>query len=289
MVVAEEGGFTKAAVKLGVSQSALSHALKGLENRVGAKLLERTTRKVGLTSIGKKLFDDIHSRFNDINNSLKTIDSDDNILSGVIRIGATEITAHKFLWPVLSDFIKDYPHVTVEVDIIKSKNQEFSNFDAVIEIGEYVYKDRKTIQLSNINEVVTVASPLYLERYGVPEVPTDLNKHKIIGVIVPFQNKKQSWKFTRNEVEMIVQNDLSLAFNTYSQAVLAMKGHAGIAHLPKMLIQDDVESSNVSLVLSDWSSTMPGFYIHYPINQPDNPILISLVAALKKYATSKYN
>jgi Transcriptional regulator len=284
MVVADEGSFTKAAVKLGVTQSALSHAIKGLENRIGNKLLERTTRRVGLTTLGKNLFDELYSRFSDMENSLARIESENNIITGIIRLGSTEIAAHKLLWPVLANFLKDYPQIKVEVDILTSTDNSFSDFDAVIEVGESIYKDRNTIQLSNKHKIVTVASPLYLQRYGVPRNPQDLNEHKTISLLSPIQNKNEFWRFQQNEEEIVIQNEFAHNFNTYSQLTLAVKGHAGIAYIPEMLITDELKSGNLNMILSDWHSYMSGFYIHYPVNQSDNRVLSNLITMLKKHA-----
>ncbi|WP_316675271.1 LysR family transcriptional regulator [uncultured Tolumonas sp.] len=284
MIVAEEASFTKAAVKLGVTQSALSHSLKGFENRIGNKLLERTTRRVGLTATGKILFDDLYPCFTDIEDSLHILESENDSPVGIIKLAATEIAAHKLLWPVLSIFLKNYPHVKVEVDIFDPVNQSFSDFDAIIEIGESVYKGRKTISISNKHQIVTVAAPLYVERYGEPKTPTDLNEHKTIGVITPVHMKKTFWQFNRSSDEIIIQNEFALIFNTYSQLILAVKGHAGIAHLPKLLIQDELASGKLKMLLTDWYSYMPGFYIHYSANQPNKRILSNLITALQNYA-----
>jgi DNA-binding transcriptional LysR family regulator len=284
IIVADEASFTRAAVKLGVTQSALSHAMKGLEKRIGMKLLERTTRRVSLTPIGKNIYDELHPRFSDIERTLSLVESVNNTLSGSIRLAATEIAANQLLWPVLSSFLKSYPNVKVEVDILESIDRYFSNFDAVIEISESVYKDRETIPLSNKNKMVTVVSPLYLERYGTPQKPRDLNEHKTIGLTSSIQNNESFWRFQLGEEEIIIQNEFSHKFNTYSQLTLAVKSHVGIAHIPEMLIKDELKSGALSMILSDWHSYMPGFYLHLPANQPNNRIISSLIIALKNHA-----
>lgn len=286
IIVADEASFTKAAVKLGVTQSALSHALKGLENKIGNKLLERTTRKVGLTALGRNLFDEVYPRFLDIENSLLRIESASNMLTGIIRLGATEIAAHKLLWPVLADFLKNYPYVKVKVDILAATDHSFSDFDAVIEVGESIYKDRKTISLSNKHKIVTVASPLYIQRYGAPQNPQDLNQHKTINFLASVRNYESLWLFQKGDEEIIIQNEFSHNFNTYSQLTQAVKGHAGIAHIPEMLIKAELKSGDLSMILSEWHSYMPGFSIHHSTNMLNNVILSSLIIALKNHAMS---
>jgi len=287
MLVADEASFTKAAVKLGVTQSAFSHSLKAFEKRMGSKLLERTTRKVGLTEVGKKLFDELYTHFTDIENSLNIAGTESSSLNSIIKLAAPEIAAHKLLWPVISVFLSNHTNVKIEVDIIDSTCQSFSDFDAVIEIGESIYKDRKTIQLSKEHKIVTVSSPVYINNHGEPKTPMEVNNHKTIGIVTPFQPQQMFWKFSQYGDEMVIENDFSLIFNTYSQLILAVKGHAGIAHLPQILVDLELVSGELKAILPDWCSSMPGFYIHYSASQPYNPILSQLINSLKNYAENK--
>lgn len=285
MVVAEEGSFTKAAAKLGVTQSALSHAIKGLEFRLGNKLLERTTRKVSPSGVGLQLLNQVAPRFTEIATHLNQMEYANDVPSGILKIGAAESAAHKLLWPVLSEFLRKYPKVKVEVDILNSTSQDFSVFDAVIEVGESIYKDRKTVQLSNELSVVTVASLDYVNKHGKPDKPIEIYTHQCLGIIAYDQTQPSVWRYQLDLEHTNIEPKFSLLFNTYSQLKQALLSHQGIVYIPEILVQEELENNQLQRLFTEWQSCMSGFYMHYSLEMQNNQVFHVLIDALQNYGT----
>jgi DNA-binding transcriptional LysR family regulator len=285
IVVAQTGSFTKAAGQLGVSQSALSYTLKMLEQRLGVKLLNRTTRSVSTTQEGEQLLKDIAPLIASIEQKLYNLNEFRDSLHGRLRINGTEISLNFLLWDKLSKFSHDNPNIQLELtmdyafaDIVKDR------YDIGIRLGENVHKDMISVKISDELEMMTIASPVYLKTYGTPQTPDDLYQHRCIGLRLPSHERIQAWGFKNSQQSPEVQS-ISPEFSmVVSHARLQLKAGLdglGIVWLPKVMIETEIQKGNFVRVLEDWDISYSGYYMYYPSRRESSPLFRLLVDALR--------
>lgn len=263
--VANECNFTKAAVKLGVSQSALSHTIKGLEDRLGVRLLNRTTRSVSLTDAGERLLLTFVPNIKELEDELTSIKEEQTGPSGKIRITTTEYAAHHVLWPVLERFIPKYPDIQVEVIIENSFTDIVAErYDAGIRLGEQVAKDMIAARISKDLKMRAVASPSYFAEHPIPQIPDDLRDHQCINLKPSTSRSVYAWEFQKEGRMINVKVDGQLIFNTSLQILNATLANFGIAYLPEDMVRKYIESGELISVLDSWCAQFPGFHIYYP-------------------------
>ena len=217
LMVARERSFTKAAAQLGVSQSALSHAIRGLEERLALRLLTRTTRSVAPTEAGERLLNSIGPRFAEIESELNALGEMRDRPAGNIRITAGEHAVDAVLWPVLRTFLVDYPDINVEITVDNSLTDIVAGrFDAGIRLGEQVAKDMVAVRVGPDMRMVPVASPAYFARYGRPATPQALQNHRCINMRLPTLGGLYAWEFARDGREIKVRVEGQLTFHTSS-------------------------------------------------------------------------
>jgi DNA-binding transcriptional LysR family regulator len=282
LMVAREGSFTRAAAQLGVSQSALSHTIRGLEARLGIRLLARTTRGVSLTEAGERLFLTVRPRFEEIEAELAALSELREKPSGTIRITATDYAADTILWPKISKVLPDYPDVKVEVnvnygliDIVAER------YDAGVRLGDQVAKDMIAVRIAPDLRMVVVGSPTYFSKRPRPEAPQDLTAHNCINLRLPTYGGLYAWEFERNGQELNVHVQGQLVFNSTPQMLAAALDGFGLAYIPEDAAEKYVAEGQLERVLEDWSPTFPGYHLYYPSRRQSSPAFALLVDSLR--------
>lgn len=263
--VAREGSFTKAAVRLGVSQPALSHRLRTLEERLGLRLLNRTTRSVAPTAAGERLLRSIEPQFAQIEISLTALTELRDKPSGLVRITATAHAARTLLWPRLSQVMAHYPEIAVELvtdegltDIVSER------FDAGVRVGEYVEKDMIAVRIGPEMRQAIVATPAFFKEHTVPKRPEDLTHHRCINLRRVTRGGYHPWEFEKRGREINVRVEGQIAVNSVELAHRAALDGLGVAYLPDDMVKEDVANKRLMRVLEDWCEPYPGYHLYYP-------------------------
>jgi DNA-binding transcriptional LysR family regulator len=282
LMVAREGSFTRAAAQLGVSQSALSHTIRGLEARLGIRLLARTTRGVSLTEAGERLFLTVRPRFEEIEAELAALSELREKPSGTIRITATDYAADTILWPKISKVLPDYPDIKVEVNINYGLIDIVAErYDAGVRLGDQVAKDMIAVRIAPDLRMVVVGSPTYFSKRPRPEAPQDLTAHNCINLRLPTYGGLYAWEFERNGQELNVHVQGQLVFNSTPQMLAAALDGFGLAYIPEDVAEKYVAEGQLERVLEDWSPTFPGYHLYYPSRRQSSPAFALLVDSLR--------
>lgn len=272
LAVARHRSFTKAAAELGVSQSALSHAIRRLEDRLGLRLLTRTTRSVSTTEAGDRLLAEVGPRFEEIGAALEALGELRERPAGTIRITASEYAAETCVWPRLAEGLRDYPDIHVElvsdngfVDIVAQ------GFDAGVRLGESVEKDMIATRIGPDHRLVPVASPAYLAEHPAPTTPQELVGHRCINLRLIGSGTLYAWEFERDGRPVRVRVDGQLAFTSIRLSVEAALEGYGIAFVPEASIESHVARRQLVQLLDDWCPPIPGFHLYYPSRRQHSP------------------
>ncbi len=282
LAVASERSFTKAAGKLGLSQSALSHTLRGLEERLGIRLLTRTTRSVAPTEAGERLLQTLGPRFEEIDAELAALSELRDKPAGTIRITATEYAVDTLLWPKLAKFLAKYPDIKVEAisesaltDIVTQR------FDAGVRIGEQVAKDMIAVRIGPDMRMAVVGAPSYFRRQAEPKKPQDLINHRCINLRLPTQGGLYAWEFEKGARKLKVRVEGPLTFNGSYQMLNAALAGFGLAYVPEDLTQPCLAKGRLKRVLEDWCPPFSGYHLYYPSRRQTTPAFALLVEALR--------
>lgn len=282
LTVAREQSFTKAAAKLGVSQSALSQTVRGLEERLGIRLLTRTTRSVSPTEAGERLMKTLGPHFEEIETALGALSELRDKPSGTIRITAGEHAAISVLAPAIRKLAPDYPDIHIEVivdygltDIVAER------YDAGIRLGEQVAKDMIAVKVGGEMRMAVVGTPQYFDRHGRPDTPQDLTSHNCINIRLPTHGSIYPWEFERDGREIRVRVDGQLVFNNLAMRLDAALSGLGIAYLPEDQAAAYVEQGRLERVLENWCESFPGYHLYYPNRRHASPAFATLVDALR--------
>ncbi|BBF82679.1 LysR family transcriptional regulator [Asticcacaulis excentricus] len=282
VTIAREGNFTRAAGKLGVSQSALSHTLRGLEARLGLRLLTRTTRSVAPTEAGERLLKTVAPRFEEIEAELSALTALRDKPSGTVRITTGEHAANTVLWPVVERLLPAYPDIRVEITIDYSLTDIVSErYDAGVRLGEQVAKDMVAVRIGPDMQMVPVATPAYFKTHGRPVIPQDLTSHNCINLRLPTSGAIYAWEFERKGHELRVRVDGQLVFNSLSQVLAAALSGAGVGFLPSDLVRPYLEDGRLEAVLLDWCEPYPGYHLYYPSGRQNSAAFAVIVDALR--------
>ncbi|HFU2360936.1 TPA: LysR family transcriptional regulator [Klebsiella variicola] len=282
LVVARERSFTKAAGKLGVTQSALSHAMKALEERLNIRLLTRTTRSVAPTEAGERLIACLEPRIADLEQELDSLIQLNGIASGNIRLTSGEHAARSLVWPKLKPFLREYPEIHVElmvdngfVDIVEGR------FDAGIRLGESVNKDMVAVRIGPDIRMAIVAAPSYFADHPAPETPHDLQDHRCINMRLPTVGGLYHWEFEKDGKPLRVRVEGQLTVNLLPERIDAALSGFGLACVPENMIQDYVKSGALIQVLQAWCPFFPGYYLYYPSRKQHPPAFALMIDALR--------
>jgi len=282
LAVAKEGSFTRAAAKLGVSQSALSHTIRGLEERLGLRLLTRTTRRVAPTEVGERLLRTVGPRFDEIDAELAALSELREKPAGTIRITTVEYAAESILWPALVKLLPQYPDIKVEIivdygltDIVAER------YDAGVRLGEQVAKDMIAVRIGPDFQMAVVGAPSYFTRRSRPKKPQDLTAHDCINLRLPTYGGLYAWEFEKNGRELKVRVEGQLVFNGSAPMLKAALAGFGLAYLPEDLVQADLAKGRLIRVLTDWCPPFSGYHLYYPSRRQPTPAFALLVDALR--------
>jgi DNA-binding transcriptional LysR family regulator len=282
VAVARERSFTRAAAQLGVSPSALSHTLRGLEERLGVRLLTRTTRSVTPTEAGERLLRTIGPRLDEIEAEVEALAELRDKPAGTIRLTSTEHATETIVLPALERILPLYPDIKVEIvidygltDIVAER------IDAGIRTGEQVAKDMIAVRIGPDMCMAAAASPAYLARYGKPRTPQDLTEHNCINLRLPTRGGLYAWEFEKGRRELRARVEGQLVFNSAGPMVKAALAGLGIAFLPDTHLQRHLDSGALVRVLADWCPPFPGYHLYYPSRRQPTAAFSLLVDALR--------
>lgn len=281
-VVAEERSFTRAAAKLGVAQSTLSHTIKQLEARLGIRLLTRTTRNVAMTAAGERLLQTITPRMAEIEDEIAALMAFRDKPSGSIRLTLSDHALESVVWPKLKPVLRTHPDISVELILDSTfRNIVEEGFDAGVRLGESVERDMIAVRIGPDWRLVAVASPGYLDAHGVPEHPQDLLRHVCINMRHETAGGLYAWEFEKGGQELRVRVNGQLAFNnSYAMIDAAVNGY-GIAYVPENIVEAHIASDLLVQVLDDWSPLFDGYFLYYPSRRQNLPAFKIIVEALK--------
>lgn len=281
-VVAAERSFTRAAAKLGVSQSALSHAMRGLEARLGVRLLARTTRSVTTTEAGERLLAAIDPAFDAIDAGLVAVGAFRDTPAGSFRITAGQHAVETILWPNLSRLMAEYPDIRIEFTIDAALTDIVAErYDAGVRLGEQVAKDMIAVRISPDMRMAVVGAPRYFERHPVPAAPHDLTQHTCINLRLPTYGGYYAWEFEQAGRELHVRVDGPLAFNSNALVLRAALEGFGLGCVFEDQIRDHVAAGRLVRVLADWTPPFPGYHFYYPSRRQPSAAFNLIVDALR--------
>lgn len=285
LAVAREESFTKAAAKLGVSQSALSQSIRGLEERLGVRLLSRTTRRVATTAAGERLREAISPRFQEIEAELEALSELRERPAGNIRITAIEHAADTILLPKLAKFLPRYPDIAVEITIDYGLTDIVGeHFDAGVRSGELIEKDMIAVRIGADLRMGVVGAPSYFAGRTLPKEPHDLTTHTCINLRLPTRGEVYAWEFEKDGRELNVRVTGQLTVNSTPQLLNAARTGLGLAYVPEDLVQSDLNEGNLVRVLDDWCQPYPGYHLYYPNRRQASRAFSLVVEALRHSA-----
>ena len=282
IAVARERSFTRAAAKLGVSQSALSYTVRKLEERLGLRLLTRTTRSVSLSEAGERLLASIGPRFDEIESEISALGELRDKPAGTIRITSVEHAAETILWPKMAQLMSQYPDINVEIindysliDIVAER------YDAGVRLGEQVDKDMIAMRIGPDFRQAAVAAPSYFANRPRPRNPQNLTEHSCINLRLPTYGGFYAWEFRKDGRELKVRVQGRAAFNSVAMMRHAALDGLGLVFLPEGLVADDIRERRLVRVLADWCPPRTGYHLYYPSRRQPSPAFALVLAALR--------
>jgi DNA-binding transcriptional LysR family regulator len=282
LAVARDRSFTKAAAKLGVSQSALSHTVRGLEVRLGLRLLTRTTRSVSPTEAGERLLQTVGHRFEEIEAELEALSELRDKPAGTIRITAGEHAANTILWPALVKFLPRYPDIKVEISVDhKLVDIVAERFDAGVRSGEQVAKDMIAVRIGPDMRMAVVGAPAYFASRSQPKKPQDLTDHNCINLRLPTYGGLYAWEFEKSGRELKVRVEGQLTLNSTGQMLTAALAGFGLAYVPDDAARPYLAEGSLTQVLADWCPPYSGYHLYYPSRRQPSAAFALLVDALR--------
>jgi DNA-binding transcriptional LysR family regulator len=282
LAVARERSFTKAAAKLGMSQSSLSHTIREFEARLGLRLLTRTTRSVSPTEAGERLLRTVGPRIEEIEAEVAAVSELREKPAGTIRITATEYATSAVLLPKLAKLLREYPDIKVEIvseygltDIVAER------FDAGVRNGEQVAKDMIAVRIAPDMRMAVVGAPSYFRNRSEPKKPQDLIEHNCINLRLPTHGGLYAWEFEKGGHELRVRVEGQTVFNLTIQMLEAALAGLGLAYVPEGLVRPHIAKGRLKRVLEDWCPPYPGYHLYYPSRRQPTAAFALVVDALR--------
>ncbi|PAA20885.1 MULTISPECIES: LysR family transcriptional regulator [Pseudomonas] len=281
-VVAQERSFTRAAARLGMSQPALSRAMRQLEERLGVRLLARTTRSVTPTQAGEHLLQVIAPRFDEINSELALLSKFRDRPAGKLRITAGEHAAIAVLQPVLARLLPDHPDLSIEIIVDYGLTDIVAEgFDAGVRLGEQVAKDMIAMRIGPDMRMAVIGSPAYFSHYPKPVIPADLMAHNCITLRMPTHGGLFMWEFEKNGQALNVRIEGQLVFNNIAMRLESVLQGLGLAYMPEDVVRPYIEQGRLIRVLEDWCEPYSGYHLYYPSRRQSSPAFTLLREALR--------
>lgn len=282
IAVAEAGSFTRAAAKLGLSQAALSYAVRSVEERLGVRLIARTTRSLSLTDAGEKLLRSLRPAFDHIDNEIAALAAVRDKPAGTIRITSFRHAARTVLWPALVKLMPDYPDISFEVDINEGLTDIVaSRFDAGIRVGEQVEKDMIAVRISPDIRMAVVGSPSYFAGRKRPETPRDLSEHACVSYRQTASGGLYAWEFEREGAELSVRVNGPLVINDSEMLENAALDGLGLVFTFESQVSRHIAEGRLVRVLEDWCPPFSGYHLYYPSRRQHSPAFALLLEALR--------
>jgi len=282
LAVAQAQSFTKAAAQLSVTPSALSHTLRALEERLGVRLLARTTRNVAPTQAGERLMQAIAPLFDQISAEVEALGALRDKPQGTIRITCTDDQIEHYLRPILAKFLHDYPDITLELYV----DYGFTNvieerFDAGIRLGEAIAKDMIAVRIGPDWRLLVVGTPTYFAGHPLPQTPHDLTRHIGVNIRHRPSGPIYAWEFEKDGHALTVKVDGPLVFNSIMHVLNAALDGIGLAYVPDYLAAPYLADGRLRAVLTDWSPPFQGYHLYYPNRRQTSPAFSALVEAIR--------
>jgi DNA-binding transcriptional LysR family regulator len=282
LAVARERSFTKAGKKLGISQSALSHTIRALEERLGLRLLTRTTRSVSPTEAGDRLLASVGSRFEEIEAELEALSELRDKPAGTIRITTAENASTTILLPKLAGFLLEYPDIKVEIAIDYGLTDIVAQrYDAGVRSGEQVAKDMVAVRIGPDMRMAVVGAPSYFKNRSAPTKPQALTEHNCVNLRLPVHGGLYAWEFEKGGRELRVRVEGQLFLNATSQILDAALAGIGLAYVPEDMVQAHIGEGRLKRVLEDWCEPYAGYHLYYPSRRKPSQAFALLVEALR--------
>ncbi len=280
--VAQERSFTRAAAQLGVSPSALSQTLRGLEARLGLRLLARTTRSVAPTEAGERLLGSLGPAFDQIDATLAALSEFREKPSGTVRVTAGDHPVDTILMPALERLLPGYPDFKVEVDVGNTLTDIVAGrFDAGVRLGEQVARDMVAARIGPDVRFAVVGAPSCFAGRPRPKVPQDLIGRACINLRFPTLGGLYAWEFEKGGRELRVRVEVRLVFNGIFQVLAAALDGFGLAYVPEDLARPHLVEGRLKRVLEEWCPPWPGYHLYYPSRRQSSPAFALLVEALR--------
>jgi len=281
-VVAEQRSFTRAAAELGMSQSALSHAMKALEERLGVRLLSRTTRSVSTTEAGETLLRHLRPALADIASGVDAASALRGKLSGTLRITATKHAVSSVVMPVLPRFLASHPDIRVDMMVDDNLTDIVADrFDAGIRFGDIVEKDMIAVRIGPDIRMTVVGAPSYFADHPVPRTPRELSGHRCINYRHVRSGGLYAWDFEEKGRPFAIRVEGALVFNNVDLIREAALAGQGLAYTYEDTVAADIEAGRFTRILEKWCPTFPGYYLYHPSRRQSPPSLAALIAALR--------
>lgn len=282
LAVAEEQSFTRAAAKLGTSQSSLSHTIRRLETRLGVRLLTRTTRSVAPTAAGERLLTTLRPALDSIGSELDSLSELREKPAGMIRITTSEHAATTVLWPVLKTFLPSYPDIHVELSVDSSFTDIVTErFDAGVRLGEALAKDMVAVRIGPDLRMAVVGAPAYFETHPVPRSPHDLAAHNCINLRMLSGGGLYVWELEKGGREVRVRVEGQFSCNNINMIVRAAEAGLGLGFVMENQVSAQLADGRLVRVLEDWSAPFSGYHLYYPSRRQPSAAFALLVEALR--------
>ncbi|MDX3985696.1 MAG: LysR family transcriptional regulator [Achromobacter sp.] len=282
VAVARERSFTRAAAQLGVSRSALSHAMLALEARLGVRLLTRTTRSVSTTEAGNRLLDVLAPRLGEIEQELASLSAMRDKPAGTVRITAHDHAIATVLWPRLAPLLKQYPDIQIEFSVDYAFTDIAAHrFDAGVRVGNRVDKDMIAVRIAPELRMAVAGSPEYLAGKPLPTTPHELTEHRCVNLRLPTHGGLYAWDFEKNGQALNVRVDGQTVFNNTFLMLQAALDGLGLAYVPFDLMKPHIDSGRLIPVLEDWWPQFPGYHLYYASRRQISPALALVIEALR--------
>lgn len=282
LAVARERSFTRAAAQLGISQSTLSHTIRELEERLGVRLLARTTRSVSPTEAGERLLRNVGPRFEEIEAELDALSDLRERPAGTIRITVGDHPYKSVLWPKLAKLLRDYPEIKVEIVIDNGLTDIVAErFDAGVRLGEQVAKDMIAVRIGPDVRFAVVGAKSYFAKRPAPMTPQELTGHTCINQRFPTHGGLWAWDFERDGREVKVRVEGQIVLNNIFEILDAALGGFGLAYVPEDLAEAHLKSGRLKRVLDDWCPPWSGYHLYYPSRRQTSPAFTLLVDTLR--------
>jgi DNA-binding transcriptional LysR family regulator len=282
VVVARERSFTRAAAQMGMSRSALSHAMLALEARLGVRLLTRTTRSVSTTEAGARLLDTVAPRLQEIEAELGQLSAMRDKPAGTVRITAHDHAIGTALWPRLMPLLKEYPDIQIEFSVDYGFTDiAAQRFDAGVRVGDRIDKDMVAVRISPDMRMSVAASPDYLQGKTPPKKPQDLTGHRCVNLRLPTRGNLYAWDFEKGRKSVNVKVDGQTIFNNTALMLQAALDGLGFAYVPYDLLKPHIDAGRLIPVLEDWWPTFPGYHLYYANRRQIAPALALVIEALR--------